>query len=234
MTHFANDPDERDVLDFLKRNPDFLANHVDSLLETNAPNRPLGIGVADFQKHMINRLQGDIAEARNVTQYLIEHSRDNITGMQRIFQGVLGVLDCPTFESTVDYILDTMPQILNIDCIAIGIETDTTTILPTPTLALLESGTVAKLLPHNKIILQSHMTDAPPIIYRTISNSIQSHALCPLDLGKGTPPALVAFASHRAEGFHPDQATDLILFLTAIMGRVLGRWFTQPTLTIKD
>lgn len=228
MSQLANDLDEQDVLDFLRRNPRFLAHHVDSLGNIVAPDRQLGIGVADFQKYMIKRLRNDIEKAHHVTQFLVEHSRDYITGMQRVFHVVLRLLDCPTFAVAIDYILDTMPTELNIDYIAVGIETKKTTILPSHKIALLEVGTIAKLLPKGDIVLQSHVDDASHVLYRGQSDQIKAHALCPLYLGDSAPCAIVAFASKNPEGFHPEQASDLIYFLTGVMGRVIARWFNQP------
>ena len=234
MSRFANDLDEQEVLDFLKRNPDFLVRHVENLGNTETPERRLGIGVADFQKHMIKRLRDDIEEARHVTQFLVEHSRDNITGMQRIFHVILELLDCKTFEDAITYILNQMPKELNIDFIAIGIESETTTILPNHNIALLEIGTVDKLLPENTIILESHVKEAPHILYRGHSRHINAHALCPLNLGEHAPRAIVAFASKRPEGFHPEQASDLIYFLTEVMGRTITRWLHEPVFTTRN
>ena len=234
MNNIANDINEQEVLAFLERNPDFLSHHVEQLTETDPPSRRLGIGVADFQKHMIKRLKNDIEEARTVTQYLVEHSRDNISGMHRTFEVVIRLLECRTFEDVVDFILTDMAEILNVDLVAIGIETETTTILPNTNIALLEKGTVNKFTPNNRIVLQGGFRDGPHILYRAQAEFIHSHALCPLDLGEGAPKAIIAFASQHPEGFHPEQATDLIEFLAGTISRVINIWLNQPVLKIRN
>ena len=234
MKPIANDINEQEVLAFLERNPDFLSHHVETLKKTNPPSRALGLGVADFQKHMIKRLRDDIEEARTVTQYLVEHSRDNISGMHRTFEVILRLLECRTFEDVVHFILNDMADILNVDCIAIGIETETTTILPNSNIALLGKGTIDSLMPDGEIVLQGGFRDGPPSLYHGQAQYIHSHAMCPLDLGEGAPKAIIAFASQHPEGFHPDQATDLIEFLSGTISRVIHIWLNQPVLKMPE
>ena len=230
MSIIANDISEQEVLAFLERNPDFLSHHVETLKQTNPPSRGLGLGVADFQQHMIKRLRDDIEEARTVTQYLVEHSRDNISGMQRTFEVVLRLLERRTFEDVVQFILGDMAEILNVDWVAIGIETETTTILPNSNIALLSKGTIDNLIPNGEIVLQGNLRDGPTSLYHGNAQYIHSQAMCPLDLGADTPRAIIAFGSQHPEGFHPDQATDLIEFLSGTISRVINIWLNQPVL----
>ena len=53
---------------------------------------------------------------------------------------------------------------------------------------------------------------------------IQSEACLKLDLGEGRRPAMLVMGSENAAQFSQSQGTDLLVFFTGVLERVLRRW----------
>jgi uncharacterized protein YigA (DUF484 family) len=70
---------ETDVVEYLRKNPNFFQKHADIMSDIVAPERWTGDGVVDLQRVMLDRNSSELDELRNCAQEVIETSRNNMS-----------------------------------------------------------------------------------------------------------------------------------------------------------
>ncbi|MEQ8195885.1 MAG: DUF484 family protein, partial [Rhodospirillales bacterium] len=86
------------VLDFLRDNPEFLAQHAQTIAEMAPPTRWSGDGVIDLQRFLLERQREDLDQLRLAAQEVIETSRGNMSSQTRTHSAVLALLSAHDFE----------------------------------------------------------------------------------------------------------------------------------------
>src|SRR3979411_3386541 len=82
----------REIIAYLKQNPDFLDRHPEALRLLRAPSREVGEGVFDFQHFMIERLRGELARVNLEHRTLIAARRRNMASQGRVHKAALEIL----------------------------------------------------------------------------------------------------------------------------------------------
>ena len=88
----APDLTAEQVAHWLSEHPGFLERHPELLKRLVPPARDHGDHVVDMQHFMLERLQGDIAEAEEQCRDLVAGSRLNMSSQTRIHKCVLALL----------------------------------------------------------------------------------------------------------------------------------------------
>ncbi len=220
-------PNEDQVLDFLRAHPSFLTDHAKSLEEIDAPARPLGIGVSDFQQAMIARLRHQVEETTEVAQELIDTSRDNLNNQMRVHEAVLSLMSATSFEQFIHIVTADLAVILDLDAVALCVEGKFDD-FPLDNVAVVPQGFVERTLGAGKEWQLRADISGDPEIYEAAAPLVRSQALHRLDISPKGPAAMIAFASREPEKFHAGQGTDLSSFLTKVVGRLIGMWLRLP------
>ena len=84
------------VLDYLRRHPDFLARHPE-LFGEDAPE-----GVVDLRQVLLKRLQDEVRNVNGEYAELVATSRANLSGQARIHAAVLALLAAKSFEHLIE------------------------------------------------------------------------------------------------------------------------------------
>ena len=112
----------RDVLLYLRRNPDFLDRHPEALRLLRTPAREVGDDVLDFQHFQIERLRRDLARVNLEHRTLIAASRGNLASQGRMHKAVLAILAAPSFEQLLQTVTTDLAVLLDVDVAMVGVE----------------------------------------------------------------------------------------------------------------
>ncbi len=237
MTHDSTDSTEApevtaaQVIDYLQRHPDFLNRHPEALENQSAPERELGAGVADFQSALIQRLRADVAGHSARQRELIDTSRANLTIQARVHECVLALLDARSFEKVIETVATELTFLLDLDVVALGIESDD------ETWSAGEDGQGLRVVPHGTVdaifgeagdLILGSGVEGQAEAFGEAADLVRSAALVRLEISPTTAPAFIAFGSRDPEKFHPGQATELIGFLATVLESVIRGWLSLP------
>ena len=110
------------VVDYLKRHPNFLQHHPELLDSQTPPARAQGEGVVDLQQFMVDRLRRDLTRLRGLQDELVANSRDNLSTQDRIHKAILALLDAETFEHLIEIVTTDLAVLLSVDVAALCVE----------------------------------------------------------------------------------------------------------------
>lgn len=217
------------VIDYLKRHPDFLSRHPEALDYQLPPRREFGEGIADFQSAMIDRLRDDVAGQTMRHRELVDTSRANLSIQSQVHECVLVLLEANSFEQVIQTVATDFAVLLDLDVVTLCIETEGDRWAGGDNLQglrIVDRGVVDSILgKEESLVLQSAIA-ADPAVFGGAAGLVRSAALVRLEISPSTPPALLAFGSRDPEKFHPGQATELIGFLASALELVIRGWLT--------
>jgi len=215
------------VREYLAERPNFLLENSD-LLRTLAPPRVhSGSNIADFQRHMVERLQADLMRLDTYQDALIHATRSNLLNQQQTHLAVIAAFDAGSFEHLVHTITHDWVDILDVDAIALCLED------PFPAdasfaalgIQLVEPGDIAHLMGRDSaFVLRGNLTAASRDVFGPAAPLIQAEALVKLAASGTRPQGLLALGSRNPHYFAPGQGTELLRFLGAITERLLDLW----------
>lgn len=221
---------DAEVLEFLKSNPDFLDRNPEACVYLVPPKEDMGRGVADFQHYMVQRLKKDKEAITETTRDLIEVSRMNMNSVTRIHDASLRVLEARNFAGFIQAITMDIAAILDVDAVALVVESDGTT---TPAamnaagIRVVPQGTITGWMTDKHAILQNdiHGSEA---VFGGAARLVRSQAILRVDISQQTPPAILAFGSRDPEMFREGQGTELVTYLTRVVERTFRLWLELP------
>ena len=229
-----------DVAGYLRRNPGFLAQYPDLASILHAPDRfsdDTQAGetpVIDLQRFMVERLRSDVDQAQLKTARLIDTSRENLVGQRRVHEAVLSILAAGSLEQLVEIVTTDMAIQLDIDVVSICMESDRA--LPDGAmrhgLAVMDEGIVDEIMgPGTDCVLRNADVAAPDreLIFGAGAGLIDSDALLRVQPHPSTPQGMLALGSREPDKFHPEQGTELLLFLARCFEQTLRMWLFGRT-----
>ena len=226
----ANGPSREQVIEYLQKNPDVLADHPDLLKSIAAPARELGDGVVDLQQAMIDRLRRQVESLNGDQRDLLSTTRANMQSQSRIHECVLSLLQATSFEQLIQTVTTDFAVILDLDMVTLCIEAEDPTSLNIRTrgLMILTPGTIDDILgPDRRLALRGDIAGDPEL-FAGGSTLVRSDALVRLSVSPSTPPVLLAFGSRDPAHFDSGQATELIDFLGSVLEHVIRIWLHLP------
>ena len=224
------EPTAAEVVAYLKKNPDFLAEHPELVSVLTPPRADRGDGVLDMQYFMLERLRGDLAKLKAQQRALISTSRSNLTSQGRVHQGVLAIISATSFEQLIQTVTTDLAILLDVDVITVAVENMTSRQprLPHPGVQLLPAGTVDRLLGEGKDSLLRGDIAGDPMLFGGAAGLVRSEALLRLSVSEAAPVGLLCIGTRRAEKFHPGQGTELLSFLARSLELTIAAWLGLP------
>jgi hypothetical protein len=214
------------VIEYLRRHPDFLLRHA-ALLDTQvAPARHEGDRVLDLQHFMVERLRRDIARLRADQDDLLANSRDNLSTQERVHRAVLALLAAQSFEHLIEAITTDLAVWLDVDVATLCVEAadDTIPRARIEGVQILAPGTIDALLaPGREIVLRDDVHGEPEI-FGAGAALVRSDALIRLRFGEEKPIGMLAFGTRHPGFFNPGQGTELLNFLARILEHCVRAW----------
>lgn len=214
------------VIEYLRRHPDFLLRHA-ALLDTQvAPARHEGDRVLDLQHFMVERLRRDIARLRADQDDLLANSRDNLSTQERVHRAVLALLAAESFEHLIEAVTTDLAVWLDVDVATLCVEAadDTIPRARIEGVQVLAPGTIdAILAPGREVVLRDDV-QGDPEIFGEAAPLVRSDALIRLGFGEEKPIGMLAFGTRHPGFFNPGQGTELLSFLARILEHSVRTW----------
>ncbi|PCJ69838.1 MAG: hypothetical protein COA62_10060 [Rhodobiaceae bacterium] len=224
-------PTPAQVKAFLLTNPAYVMNDPDLVAALAAPTIATGDNVLDLQRVMIERLQTQVRQLRDIQSELIDAASLNALTRDRVHGAVVQIMEAKSFEGLIAFITDPtgLAAALDLDCVALAVEGKAGVPgLGVRGLRILEAGGTDKAIGAG----QHHQLRADiapnPGLYGPAAPHVRSEALVRLTFSKSTPPGLLALGSAHAEQFQPTQAADLLEFLGRVIERAVRIWLDLP------
>lgn len=222
------------VAGYLRRHPEFLAEHPDLLDVLVPPARgevaAAGRGVVDLQQAMVLRWRAEAEKMRATCDELITNGRINAAIQGRIHDAVLALLAARSFEHLMETIGTDLPILLDLDAVYLCVERSDGGSPPVRLLGVrsLAPGRVAELLgPGRPVALRSHQS-GDPALFGPAAGIVASDALLRLEVSAATPPAVLALGSRDPEHFSEGQGTELLQFMARCLEHLIRAWLELP------
>jgi uncharacterized protein YigA (DUF484 family) len=215
---------ETDVVEYLRKNPNFFQKHADIMSDIVAPERWTGDGVVDLQRVMLDRNSSELDELRNCAQEVIETSRNNMSIQTRTHASVLAAVTAQNFEHLLQIINIDWPSLLNVDMISIGFEPShlLDSRLVAQDIRQLPLGEVDRLIGINQdICLYSEILD-DGTLFGSSAGLVSSAAVARIRPSLASPIGVMVLGS-RGDVFHPRQGSELIGFLVRVLETIIHR-----------
>jgi len=223
-------PTDEEIEAYLARNPMLLRDNPALLAGLAAPDRhPGDAKVVDLQRHMVDRLSGEVRRLRDTQGAILAASRTNLATQGQIHEAVLALLDANDTGHFLHAVARDLPQILDLDAVSLALESEP----PGPRwstggdVRLLPKGRVDRLLGEGRDIVLRTETEDAEMLFGPAAGLVRSDALVRLDLGAGKAPALLAFGARNPGRFHPGQGTEILRFLCRVLERLLVLWLAR-------
>jgi uncharacterized protein len=222
----APEVEAREVLAYLRQNPDFLDSHPEALRLLQPPSRERGDNVLDFQHFMVDRLRRDLLRLESQQKSLISTGRSNLASQCRVHKAVLAILRAKSFEQLLQIITTDLAVILDVDAVTLGVESTAVPArrLPLPGIRLLKAGTVDALIGRDRDVLLTSGIEGDPALYGAAAGLVRSQALLRLSYSSTGPVGLVCIGTRRSGAFHPGLGTELLGFLARALEITLSQW----------
>ena len=217
----------REIIAYLRQNPDFLDRHPEALRLLRAPSREVGEGVFDFQHFMIERLRGELARVNLEHRTLIAASRGNLASQGRVHKAALAILAAPSFEQLLQIVTTDLAVVLDVDIVTLGVESSASPARLMPHgIHLLKAGAVDALLGADRAVLVQSDMPGDAALFGGAAGLVRSQALLRVSIGRSAPTGLLCIGARRAGRFHPGLGTELLSFLARVLGITLSQWLS--------
>lgn len=216
----------REVLLYLRQNPDFLDSHPEALKLLWPPSREPGENVLDFQYFMLERLRRDLSRLENEQKSLISTGRSNLASQCRVHKAVLAIMRGRSFEQLLQIVTTDLAVLLDVDVVTLGVESAAARArrLPFAGIRLLKAGAVEALLGRNRDVLLAPSVEGDPALFGGAAGLVRSQALLRLTFSGEAPVGVLCIGTRRAGAFHPGLGTELLSFLARALEVTMAQW----------
>ena len=219
-----------EVVGYLRRHPDFFAEHPEILDLLTPPALATGERVVDMQQFILKRQRDDIGKLKGQQRALIGTTRANLASQTRVHTAVLTLLSASSFEQLIQIVTTDLAMLLDADVVNIGVESNGSRHhrLPHQGVQILEAGTVDRVLgPERDVALMSDV-EGDPKLFGDGADLVRSAAVLRLSVSRNAPAGLLCIGTRRPGRFHPGQGTELLGFLARSLGITIAAWLDLP------
>jgi hypothetical protein len=216
-------PSDDQVIEYLSRHPEFLAEHPELAQVLTPPARWTGDSVVDIQRFLVDRLREELDGLRTCTEEVIETSRSNMFIQGRTHTAVLMLLGADSTSELAQIVGQQLPPLLDVDAAALAVEPPPVPLPPDSPLCRLADGEIDRVFGAEREILLIPYWCGNGSLFGSASSSVRSAALARLVLTCRPYHGLLALGSRHEGSFNSGQATDLLHFLARVVEQCLQR-----------
>lgn len=220
----AAEPDAGEIVAYLRRHPEFLAERPEALRLLRLPARDAGDGVLDFQHFLLERLRNDLDRVGGENRTLLLTTRNNLASQARVHKAVLAILAASSFEQLFQVVTVDLAVFLDVDVVTVAVESEVGSRPAPHGIRLLRAGTVEALLGPEKPALLEAETSGDATLFGSAAGLVRSHALLRLGFGKANPVGLLCIGTRKPGRFHPGLGTELLGFLARALSITIAQW----------
>jgi len=211
--------DEREVVAYLKRHPDFFSRNEGLLLELTLPHPQNGQAISLVERQ-VGVLREQKQQLRDQLQQLTLAARTNEQLMGRFQQLILSLIDSDNLSEAVNYIRDALREDFHADAVELllfdceGEENSITS-------GDGRLGAFERILEGRRTVCGHLRAEQLDLLFGTAGNDIASAVVIPLCEGESEPClGMVGIGSIDANRYHPQMGTMFVNHLGAVMNRI--------------
>lgn len=233
---------EEQVQAFLKKNPEFLRRHPELLAEASAPARDLGVGVEDFQQHLLKHLQKNTKALKTKYDGLVDFCRDNLSVQSQVHEAVLRLVRARNLEQLLEVLTTDLMSMFDVDVVRLAIESEAPEFYDTyytednaSGIVFIDIGSIDHALGESKNVLLVGDVQKQPFqgfeqIFSDCTKLIRSCVLLRLELEELSKHVVLAFGVRHGDRFHPGQGIELLHFLAQVVACQLDAYLDDMSL----
>jgi len=197
-----------------------------------------GDNVMDLRAVFAARLEERMKRLEDTNRTVIAAAYENLTGTNQMHRAVVALLGADTLPQFVQVLNHDVANILGVDVVRLCIEGDkphgNNPVDPadqySSTLVVLPTDGAANYIseqpnsPAPKQVTLRRASELRTTVFGNLSTDIASEAVLRLDIGNQNIRGLVVFGSRDPKRFASDQGTELLVFLSQTVERMLRRW----------
>lgn len=214
------------VAAYLRQHPDFLYEHPEVARVLTPPTHANGDDVVDFNRFLIDRLRAEISALKARETSLITTVESNASGQGRVHRAVIKMLDARDPVEFLRVIQVDLLAILDVAAATLCTDTKVSDALfdGDREAMVMDSGDLARLIQPGRDTALRPAGPDDQALFTDSGDKVASVALLRLVLARGEPSGILALGSGKADGFHPNQGTDLLVFLARVAEARLRLW----------
>lgn len=218
---------DEQVVEFLRKNPNFFQQHDDLLAELRLPHE--SGGAISLLERQVTILRDRGIDARQKLSSLLTNARTNDQLFDTTRNLILALLNSENVAETLTVAQEQLSQQENVDCCEIVLVTNSSNALP----ASVRTASAEELTKKFKDVFRLQRTHCGALEKDKISylfpgpgNQVKSTALCPIS-SNGTILAMLALGNNDEDYFNLNLDTLFLDFIGEVIASILKRQITM-------
>ncbi len=209
------------VIDFLKKNPNFFILNPDALSELNFPVKQKNFKATDSK--VIPFKDWIIENLKTIQRNIIDNARHNFVTQKKIHNSVIKILEINTLNDLFFFIRDQLPKTFNLEIV--NVVTSNKSISDKYSLIFKDEITIAKVYgKKNQLIMDA--VDNELKIFEKSGKEIYSNAIFSLCPKLFSESSLLVYGSEDKH-FLDNKAFDLIFFFSKVIQERLNHFSNE-------
>ena len=217
--------------------PDVILDDKDVMRALVAANEKImGDNIVDLRGIAMDRLESRLDRLEDTHRSVIAAAYENVAGTNQIHRAILRMLEADSLTAFLAHLQNDVAETLRVDAIRLLVESDQHD--STASLTDGENGVIHT----SPGCVETYVTEGRGGMSRQVTlrrvdqgdgelfgqnaGQMRSEACLMLDLGSDNLRGLLVLGSHNGETFGPQQGTDLLVFFTGVVERLLRRWMS--------
>lgn len=225
-SRLSDDKDfEREVVRYLRDNPDFFERHLDLLSDMILPHPHQG--TISLVERQVSVLRDQKTELKKKFQQLIENAQQNEKLNSQLNRLILDLLDAPDFDSLLQMTQQRLKSDFNADAVVIRLFNSGASVLKShPDLVDWSEpalGAFEKVIQGRKPVCGSLKPGQLDALFNDYADIVRSAALIPLVESESNKKCygLLAIGSRDPQRFRTDMGTMFLSHLSHVLTRIL-------------
>jgi uncharacterized protein len=180
--------------------------------------------VIDFEARAVASLRKRVAEVEEANQDLIAFARGHSGAVSAIHAAVLAAVDAEGLDHLIHIVTQLWPDLLGLDAVSIALVADNRGLRADLSgMQFVDARLIERSIADiDGVVLRGCERGHP--LFGPAADLIRAEALIRLDNPAPLPSGLLALGQRQPQGFETRHGSELLVFLGAILSRMMGRW----------
>lgn len=221
MTTTTPTPDS--IIEFLKAQPTFLADHPDLFSTLKLPSE--GENVTSLAAFQAGQLRRQLSRTQQKLRMVTQTTMANMASIQQIHDLILGIIRANSFTALNKSLKSDLEEQMDVHV---------TKLLVTPhdalpkSISTIEADALSSLFgPNETVLLRTLTSESNCAFYGKTGSKLASDALLLLTSQTGEPLGLLALGSEDKTRFHEGMGQDLLRFFAGVLSACVERLVSQ-------
>jgi uncharacterized protein YigA (DUF484 family) len=180
--------------------------------------------VVDLRDHAVASLRARVAEIEEANRDLVAFARGHSGAVAAIHAAVLAAQEAEGLDHLIHVVTQNWPDILGLDAVAIALVADNCGMrADMEGLQFVDPVFVERALEGFGSVVLRNVGRGHPL-FGPASDLVRAEAMIRLEACAPLPTGILALGQRKPQGFDNRHGSELLIFLGAMLSRMLGRW----------